>query len=157
MGTYTAQILVGRAHPYHGGIQPTHQMFLSENSRPAWVLHAFSDRESEPLSWVPTVEKMLEDGLLLLGYSLLDSTTLRQSLPENTHRVECYDLDEETRERLYMTSRKLTWGGMKLVVTVLDGSHIERQLAVLDDYPMPKEICVWRKRKRKKQRVSLSQ
>jgi hypothetical protein len=38
MGTITAQILVGSPHLYHDGLMPTHQVFLSENSRPARVL-----------------------------------------------------------------------------------------------------------------------
>ena len=38
MATITAHILVGSAHPNHGGILRTHSLFLSENSRPAWTL-----------------------------------------------------------------------------------------------------------------------
>lgn len=38
MAAYTAQALVGQAHPNHGGITPTHRLYLSENSRPAWIL-----------------------------------------------------------------------------------------------------------------------
>jgi hypothetical protein len=38
MASFTAQILVGSAHPYNGGIIPTHFLFLSENDRPAWIL-----------------------------------------------------------------------------------------------------------------------
>ena len=38
MATMTAQILVGNPHPYHGGINPTHKIYLSESSRPALIL-----------------------------------------------------------------------------------------------------------------------
>jgi hypothetical protein len=38
MGTFTAQILIGNNHRYGGGIIPSHAVFLSENSRPAWIL-----------------------------------------------------------------------------------------------------------------------
>ena len=34
----TAQILVGSDNHFHGGINPTHACFLSENSRPAWAV-----------------------------------------------------------------------------------------------------------------------
>ncbi len=72
MGTITAQILIGTGHPYHGGIVPTHVLWLSENSRPAWRCHPF-ERSPDPRErpdagqciWIPTVENMLEDGLLL--------------------------------------------------------------------------------------------
>ena len=33
MATLTAQILIGSEHPYHGGMGPSHQLFLSENDR----------------------------------------------------------------------------------------------------------------------------
>ena len=35
MATLTPQILVGIPHPNHGGINPSHFLFLSENNRPA--------------------------------------------------------------------------------------------------------------------------
>jgi len=61
MATITATMLVGTAHQNHGGIGPTHQLLLSENSRPAWSLHALHSRR--PLAvWTPTVRDMLEDG-----------------------------------------------------------------------------------------------
>lgn len=72
MGTITAQILIGTGHPYHGGIVPTHALWLSENSRPAWRCHPF-DHSPDPKEhweerqcvWIPTCDNMLEDGLLL--------------------------------------------------------------------------------------------
>lgn len=72
MGTITAQILIGTGHPYHGGIIPTHALWLSENSRPAWRCHPF-ERSLDPKEhweerqcvWIPTYDNMLEDGLLL--------------------------------------------------------------------------------------------
>lgn len=72
MGTITAQILIGTGHPYHGGIIPTHVLWLSENSRPAWRCHPFEYHahpeehwEDRQCVWIPTTENMLEDGLLL--------------------------------------------------------------------------------------------
>lgn len=72
MGTISAQILIGTGHPYHGGIIPTHALWLSENSRPAWRCHPF-ERSLDPKEhweerqcvWIPTCDNMLEDGLLL--------------------------------------------------------------------------------------------
>ena len=44
MATLIAQILIGSSHPYDGGINPTHCLFLSENSKPAWVLKDLADK-----------------------------------------------------------------------------------------------------------------
>ncbi len=39
MAPFTAQILVGHAHPYDGGINGiTHTLYLSENSRPGLII-----------------------------------------------------------------------------------------------------------------------
>ena len=93
MGTITAQILIGTGHPYHGGIIPTHALWLSENSRPAWRCHPFEylahaeeHWEDRQCVWIPTTENMLEDGLLLatlfwssMRYDLLKSLGSGQS------------------------------------------------------------------------------
>jgi len=50
MGTLTAQFLVGKTHPNHGGINPTHYLFLSENSRPVFTLlkeNIYADRRTD--------------------------------------------------------------------------------------------------------------
>ena len=65
MGTFTAQILVGTPDLYHGGIIPTHYLFLSENDRPAWILEDKSG--SQNVVWVPTIEDILEDALLMIA------------------------------------------------------------------------------------------
>jgi len=72
MATMTAQILVGRPHTNHDGINPTHYLFLSENSRPAWVLVSQNifpkeQRDHSRITWIPTVENMLEDALLMIA------------------------------------------------------------------------------------------
>ena len=38
MSSMTAQIAVGHPDMYHGGIRPTHVVWLSENDRPGWIL-----------------------------------------------------------------------------------------------------------------------
>ncbi|WP_121661857.1 hypothetical protein [Metabacillus litoralis] len=71
MGTFTAQLLVGQAHPYEGGICGiTHTLQLSENGRPAWVLVSTNDEKDTKITkitWIPTLEHMLEDALLMIG------------------------------------------------------------------------------------------
>ena len=73
MGTYTAQILVGHSHPYHGGIKPPHILFLSENGRSAWCLYPIleSPQESskffENRVWICDPYTLLEDAMLMIG------------------------------------------------------------------------------------------
>src|SRR5688500_16226564 len=85
MSSMTAQLGVGHPDTYHGGIAPTHIVWLSENSRPAWILQsvwrgftsdpddAFDEADGptwtdERTVWVPSgPESILEDGLLLIA------------------------------------------------------------------------------------------
>jgi len=73
MASLIAQILIGCPHPNHDRINTTHYLFLSENDRPGWVLVdqniSQEDRSSLPkITWIPTVENMLEDALLMVSY-----------------------------------------------------------------------------------------
>ena len=81
MATCTAQILVGLAHPNHGGINPSYQLFLSENSRPCW--ECFPIGPSSPgqvwkneghTVWIPPGpgEDILKCGLLMVALHCLD-------------------------------------------------------------------------------------
>ena len=104
MSTVTASILVGTAHPNHSGIGPTHQLLLTENSRPAWSLYRL--HAAKPLAvWIPTVEDMLEDGLLMVGLLVLKAADLTAAAVafrgEYPDRVVLYDdIDEAPRRGL---------------------------------------------------------
>ena len=94
MAAITATILVGTAHQNHGGIEPTHQLLLSENSRPAYSLFAMHSSQPQTV-WIPTVEDMLEDGLLMAGLLVVEDPelvaaagTFRRGYAE---RVEMYE------------------------------------------------------------------
>ena len=72
MASFTAQMLIGKSHPYHGGINPTHYLFLSENSRPAWILvpqnFIYKDVVLETkITWIPTLDSILEDAFLMIA------------------------------------------------------------------------------------------
>ena len=71
MGSFTAQIIVGQAHPNHGGIIPSYYLFLSENSKPAWLLMSenITSNKDKQITWFPTVENMLQDALLMISVS----------------------------------------------------------------------------------------
>ena len=82
MGIFTAQILVGHDHRNHGGIIPSHAVYWSENSRPAWILDTidlFSDDiDKKKVCWIPKVDNMLEDAMLLIGIHVIkDETVIR--------------------------------------------------------------------------------
>lgn len=151
MATMTAQILVGNSHMYDGGINPTHYAFLSENSRPAWILvpqNIFSpdqDEKIEKVVWIPTLENMLEDGFLMIAlYVLQDKevqVTAKQLFNWNKDAyLEVYSINPVDRERLYSMCRGLTYR-YKTIISVFEGSTIWRQLNVLIDYGMEVEVC----------------
>lgn len=139
MGTFTAQILVGRPHPNHGGLDPTHQLFLSENDRPAWILRPLGGEGAE-IVWIPTVEHTLEDALLLVACQVLKDDSVARALGGHAERLECYDVPESDRAELYAKCRALNWP-CKLIISVFEGSTILSQLPVLSDYGMDIEVC----------------
>ncbi|WP_051328114.1 hypothetical protein [Desulfatirhabdium butyrativorans] len=156
MGTFTAQILVGNSHPYHDGIEPTHYLFLSENSRPAWMLTSQNviprdfDRHPpipSPIVWIQTVENMLEDALLMIAYSIArnpEIQTMARSFTDMRHarRRELYDMfTEEQRHQLYQKCRQAE-NFPKLIISVFQHSTIRNQIAVLEQYRMDFEVCM---------------
>lgn len=151
MATLTAQILVGSPHPNHDGIGPTHYLFLSENSRPAWMLveqNVFQDEQSEfrKITWVPTVENMLEDALLMVSVHVAKNpkvVEMAKSYYPDIHsgHVELYPhLNESQRNALYEECRGIA-DFPKLIISVFRKSTIEKQLAVLEHYKMDVEVC----------------
>jgi len=150
MATLTAQILVGESHPNHGGINPSHYLFLSENSRPAWILtpeNIFSeDQEQDKIVWIPTLENMLEDALLMIGIYVLQDEGLCELAREyfddlETDHIELYDdINEEDRNKLYQQCRKLEHN-YKIVITSFDDDRFGTQFKVLEDYAMDVSVC----------------
>lgn len=152
MATLTAQIIVGRAHPNHGGINPTHYLFFSENDRPAWILvpeNVFGERsiDIEKTVWIPTVEHALEDGLLMIALHVLQDREIVNLSEEyfgnrGVDRTELYkDISESQLAELHAKTRTVQ-GDYKIVVTTLRDSVLEQQLTVLKHYKMDLEACV---------------
>ncbi len=153
MATFTAHILVGSAHPNHGGISPTHHLYLSENSRPAWLLIAdnlvdrMSDTPSETITWIPTLENTLEDALLMIALYVVKDSSVRDVARDllgtkDANSVTLHeDIDEQQLHQLYERSRAADIPA-KLVLTVMHGSAVMRQLKVLEKYTMEVEVCV---------------
>jgi hypothetical protein len=155
MASITAQILIGVPDQYHDGINPTHYLFLSENDRPAWLLreeNIFSlekkiDRKT--IVWIPTLENMLEDALLMISiYILKDETILKKvrTIFNNKipYRVEAYaDFKKGELAKLYDKNKNILekYGNVKIVITILKGSHIYNRLKALENYKLMVEIC----------------
>lgn len=147
MGSVTAQILIGNGHPNHDGIIPMHQMFLSENSRPSWTLKTVSEHEPElAVTWIPTIEHMLEDGLLMIGLYLIKDEALREMAGDviavsDDRPFELQDkFSEEQRNELYAACCQIK--GCKIVLTVLKGSTIWNQCGILENYGIEVELCI---------------
>ena len=151
MATLTAQILVGRSHSNHDGINPTHYLFLSENDRPAWVLvcqNVFrKERQSHSkITWIPTVENMLEDALLMIAIHICRNREVIQHAKSfnakiQTDRIEVYaDLEESQRKLLYQACRSMS-DFPKIIISVFRGSTIEKQLSLFEKYRMDVEVC----------------
>jgi hypothetical protein len=125
MTTITAQILVGDSHTWHGGIMNASAIYLYENSRPAWVYKP-NDKSEENVYWVPTIENMLEDGLLLATVHILRNDDIVRTIKavtgkDNLQQLELYDLFKEDRDILYRKCRELDYDN-KLIISVFNGS-----------------------------------
>ncbi len=151
MGSFTAEILVGSPHPYHGGIIPTHFLFLSENSRPNLILVSekiFSNKSEnvKKIRWIPTVENMLEDALLMISLNVVKNEEMiklfrKFSQKNEDDNILIYnDLKKEERDELYQRCREIE-NFPKIVVSVFKGSTIMSQLFVLKKYKMDVEVC----------------
>ena len=148
MASFTAQILVGSAHPYNGGIIPTHFLFLSENDRPAWILvpeNVDSKGTIEKVTWIPSVEYILEDALLMIAIHVVKDRGIRQladTISKNilTDWVEFEDVRDQDMEKLYQNCRTIDFG-RKVVVTILEGSSIQDAASVLENYKLEAEVC----------------
>jgi hypothetical protein len=151
MATLTAQILVGSPHFYHDGINPTHYLYLSENNRPAWVLvhqNIFDEKQlsTSKITWIPTAEDMLEDALLMIAIHVCkDREILEYAKSFNAKFqkdwLEVYaDFKETQRKHLYEKCRAIT-DFPKVIISVFEGSTLEKQLPVLNQYKMNVEVC----------------
>ena len=146
----TAHIFAGTEHLFHGGINASHSLALYENSRPAWVLTSFVtdeySRHKKPVVWIPTVEHMMEDGLLLLGLRVWKTAELLALDRENDLisklRVETYRIDQTLLTRMRECNRQQIYRGAKIIVSTFLGSSIENSEALLSNYNLRWEWCM---------------
>jgi hypothetical protein len=146
MATTTAIAVIGQPHSYNGGIEPHHFLFLTEGSRPALQLFKCrGDGLHLVATWIPTVENMIEDLVLMSGALTGAQTAVTEILTPlitaNPRRVEMYDLGEEHRAELYELSRKSPFRS-KVVLTILEDSSLVEQAGRICRYQMNCELCL---------------
>lgn len=181
MASFTAQILIGSSHPNMGGISPTHVLYLSENGRPSWMLMpaapAFVYGEARgffeaapagggkrgrirPPVWIPSLDHMLEDALLMVGVYVLKDGELTELIREARRQIseqmtlehgkpvhqeedflELAYLSAAQRAPLYERCRALNHR-YKAAVTVFGGSSLRGHVAALTNYSMDAEVCL---------------
>lgn len=151
MATLTAQILIGEPHPFKDGIIPSHYLFLSENSQPSWKLvktniYQVNNKKFPEIKWNPTVENMIEDGLLMVAIHIIKNKEIIKIAKDFSSKIdsqtlELYsDLNDKQRDILYEKCRELSVFP-KLIISIFRSSTIEKQLAVLEKYRMEVEVC----------------
>jgi hypothetical protein len=151
MGTMTAQILIGKSHPYHGGINPSHYLFLFENDRPVLTLVPENISTGRPQSseirWIPSsYENILEDAILMIAinvYKVNNLVKIANQLfgDKQKHVIDLSeDIDQKDLKVLHDKCRETNLPG-KLVITILNHSSIQSQLKILESYNVDTEIC----------------
>src|SRR4051812_18434119 len=102
MATTTAMAVIGQSRPHTSGIDPAYILFLTEAFRPALQLFKIrGDGLHHVATWIPTVDNMIEDLVLMAGVvtgaqpELTD--TLHSMIGARTERVETYALGDEHR------------------------------------------------------------
>lgn len=159
MAAITAYAFLGHPQPNDGGLSADYMAQLSEGSRPAWILDMAPGAVeaddllpvvlAKPVIWIPTLEHMLEDLVLLLCIHILEGAEAdavracaeRHGLDLKKERVECYSIPEPVRNELYRLTRELD-GGWKLGLTLFDGSHLNGRLDALAEYQFQAEVCL---------------
>jgi len=153
MASITALAHLGFAHPNDGGLRPEYLFQLSEGDRPGWVLDpAFVFRQDEqrlklkrPLVWIPTLEHMAEDLLVMIGVHILRDEPLLDlmrgcGIGPFTTQLELYSVPTEVRDALYARCQVYE-GRWKLALSVLDGSSLHHALSSLSKYKFQLEVC----------------
>lgn len=140
MATTTATIFIGQSHPNHGGINPTHMILLTENSRPMLTLRAIDGSEN-PITIIPTIENMIDDIYLMIAVFILKKVKPNKPL-FNENRDSLYEIfDEDARKSMYkQTMIDLQKTDRKIVFNLLDGSNLIHQIDKIKQYPVDFEI-----------------
>jgi hypothetical protein len=152
MSSISAQVLVGHTHPYHGGIIPDQRIYLSENSRPALILEderpLKAVKDSQKVIWVPTVENMLEDILLMVTVFVLKNEKVISLMKKNKKELKSIEMDQDIdkgqRAGIYRINRQILEDreDLKIIFSIFQGSTLYAQIKRIKDYKIDYELCV---------------
>lgn len=147
MATMTAFVFVGKAHPNSGGINPTHYIMLSENDRPALVLHDIEGKEVRTVI-IPTIENMVDDIYLMISVYILKKVNPSRELSTD-EKKSMYDIiSEEERNNLYKESMQaIKDAEIKVAFNILDRSTLNDQISKIENYSNDYEITITTKKK----------
>ena len=140
MSTITSTIFIGATHPNHSGINPTHLIVLSENSRPSFQIYNLSSMKKVG-TLIPTSENMMDDLFLIISSCVLKSLrgTECSKLKNGKNFYELFDQIE--RNKLYELSKNsLKGSGIKVVLNLLERSHLLNQIDQLKSYEIDYEV-----------------
>jgi hypothetical protein len=143
MGTVTATIFVGTSHPFHGGIEPTHLILLTENDRPALILRSLYEKEEEKKVIIPTIENTADDVFLMIAVYVLKKIETNKEI-SNYKRDSLYEIfTEKERFELYNQVKSAIKGtGLKVVFNILSGSLLANKIKQIKQYPTEYEITM---------------
>ena len=145
MATTTAMILIGEGHPNDGGINVRHQIDLLENDHPLLVLRDAANQR-ELARWIPTIQGMTEDCLVMIAAILLGDQEITDLLAKHlsTKTIKAINLNDyqDLLPLIYQAARKAFLNrDLKIVITLLDGNSMESSIDSLNYYQMDLEIC----------------
>jgi len=151
MAAITALANIGYPHPNDGGLRTECIIQLSEGDRPAWVLDpayiwgTTVPRPPRQVVWIPTLDTMAEDLMLMIGVHVLPDQELIQGMQDagldpTGRRLELGNVLHDARQQLYDHCRQIE-SPWKVALTVFDGSYLQKRLSALANYAFQLEVC----------------
>jgi len=151
MAAITALANIGYPHPNDGGLRPECIIQLSEGDRPAWVFDSAYiwgtsiSRPPRQVVWIPTLDTMAEDLMLMIGVHVLQDQELIKMMQDAGldpvgRRLELGNVPHELRQQLYGHCRQIE-SSWKVALTVFEGSSLKGHLGALAFYKCQLEVC----------------
>ncbi len=153
MSVITAQILIGKTHPNHNGIDPTHVIYLSENSRPTLILLKedlfVPTAKKGKYIWIPSIENIVDDIMLMIGLLVLEDKKLKQNINDaitekNFNQIELLkDIGSDALKKIYVINKEVinNYKDIRVAFSVFKESTLEHKLSDLTDYNIDIEVC----------------
>lgn len=140
MATTTATIFIGKTHPYHSGIIPTHLIQLTENDRPALILQDLKAINNK-IVIIPTVENVVDDIFLMIAVYVYNLITPPKKL-DNPSRDSLYELlTDQERIIIYQNVKRAIQGtNIKVVFNILEYSHLINLIEEIKKYSVNYEV-----------------